>query len=139
MSAKRACTQCGKPNAVPPARLCPTCKRVNAKASKERAHLKRVAETYGISAEDYAALVAWSDGRCYICARRGGRKRLAVDHDHSLTGRESVRGLLCTSCNHYLLGKVAHDDADRLEELAARAVDYLCNPPGPRILDSLGL
>jgi len=132
-AAKRPCGQCGKPNAVPPARLCPTCKRRNKKASAERAHLRRVAETYGLSPDEYVALVEWSGNRCYICGRAGGGKRLAVDHDHR---SGVVRGLLCVSCNHYLLGKVAHDNPDRLAELAGRAVEYLRNPPAPSILGS---
>jgi len=136
MTAKRPCIDCGKTNAVPPKRLCPTCTRAHKKASAEKAHARRVEATYGISAEDYELLLKASGGRCFICGSRGGRKRLAVDHDHTKEGRESVRGLTCTSCNHYLLGKVAHDDPDRLEEIAIKAVQYLRNPPAQSIFKS---
>lgn len=133
MAAKRACTQCGKSNAVPPARLCPTCRRANKKASAARAHDKRVQEVYGLAPGDYERLWNASKGRCYICGG-GSTKRLAVDHDHKKQGRESVRGILCYNCNSVLLPRIAKDDPDRLERLAARAVDYLRNPPAHRIL-----
>lgn len=59
-------------------------------------------KTYGLSAEEYARLLAAQAGVCAICLRpetakrRGITKTLAVDHDHA-SGR--VRGLLCVRCN----------------------------------------
>lgn len=71
---------------------------------------------YGITVEQYEAMLAKHDGGCWVCGRLPGKSRLAVDHDHA-TG--SVRGLLCWWCNkglaHY------HDRAD----LMRRAADYL--------------
>ena len=67
---------------------------------------------------DYAALLAAQGGVCAICGRppkQGGRK-LHVDHDHR-TGR--IRGLLCFTCNRYILGKYA-----TVAKLRA-AADYL--------------
>lgn len=57
---------------------------------------------YGITLEDYNALLRKQAHRCAICRRgetaksRGKVRRLAVDHDH-VTG--AVRGLLCHRCN----------------------------------------
>ena len=55
---------------------------------------------YGLTPEDYQALLDEQHGQCAICGRepRGSRneKNLHVDHDHD-TGE--VRGLLCISCN----------------------------------------
>jgi hypothetical protein len=63
---------------------------------------------YGLSRDEYAAILWAQGGVCAICRRpetartKDGRPRpLAVDHDHK-TG--VIRGLLCTSCNT-LLGK----------------------------------
>lgn len=60
-------------------------------------------QNYGISAEEYEALLASQGGLCAICrqpevhkTRGGGVKNLSVDHDHE-TG--AVRGLLCVRCN----------------------------------------
>lgn len=62
---------------------------------ERRFNLKR----YGITPEEYEAMIARQDGKCAICAKSnpcGRGKRFHVDHDHS-TGR--VRGLLCHGCN----------------------------------------
>lgn len=70
---------------------------------------------YGLSTEDYEALLVAQDGKCAICRDEceTGR-RLCVDHDHE-TGR--VRGLLCVRCNA-LIG-YARDD---VRTLAAAAI-----------------
>lgn len=55
---------------------------------------------YGITVDQYDAMLAAQGGKCAICGGppRGSRgKRFHVDHDH-VTGR--VRGLLCGHCNH---------------------------------------
>jgi hypothetical protein len=84
-------------------------------------HLKAA---YGITYDDYKALLDWQGGRCYICRRQPKKKRLAVDHDH-VTGE--VRGLLCTDgdrgCNHAILGNITSLD------MARRVVSYLETPP----------
>lgn len=54
---------------------------------------------FGITPEQYDAMLASQDGKCAICSsdNPGGRGRyFHVDHDHS-TGR--IRGLLCHGCN----------------------------------------
>lgn len=58
---------------------------------------------YGITMEEYDAIQARQMGFCAICKRAFGRTRhLVVDHDHSLSGRAAVRGLLCQGCNRKL-------------------------------------
>ena len=57
---------------------------------------------YGISPEQYDALVLRSAGFCELCARqseRSGNMELVLDHDHA-TNR--LRGLLCSPCNRVL-------------------------------------
>lgn len=58
---------------------------------------------FGITPEEYDALLARQDGACAICGqeetalgRHGEVKLLSVDHNHE-TGE--VRGLLCQRCN----------------------------------------
>jgi hypothetical protein len=76
---------------------------------------------YGISHDEYVALLEKQNGACAICgittsnnSRTSGR--LFVDHCHS---SKKVRGLLCSRCNH-ALGQF-DDDIDRLRS----AIDYL--------------
>lgn len=86
----------------------------------------RLQRVYGISLDDYAALFEAQDGRCAICGNRPRKRKLAVDHDHK-TG--AVRGLLCSHCNHKLLGG-ARDSIDMLQS----AIDYLTAPPADTAL-----
>jgi len=79
-----------------------------------RAKLKRV---YGLTVEQYDALLASQDGRCAICKRMSpDGRRLHVDHDHQT---RRVRGLLCHDCNRGL--GIFKDSAD----LLAAALDYI--------------
>lgn len=95
-------------------------------------HLRRV---YGITAEEYDAMLAAQGDVCAICGqtdptrerRLEGRKRLPrrnidalrVDHDH-VTGK--VRGLLCTPCNQ-AIGHL-RDDPRLLRKAAAYLESY---------------
>ena len=56
---------------------------------------KYLKSRYGLSREDYDALLARQGGVCAICAKPS-EKTLCVDHCHA-TGK--VRGLLCRQCN----------------------------------------
>lgn len=86
-----------------------------------RDHLK---SKYGITPEEYEALVEKQKGLCAICnesglSRSGGGRAkksspLFVDHDHVT---EEVRGLLCHKCN-VAIGLML-DDPQRLERAAA--------------------
>lgn len=87
----------------------------------DAAHRSRADRTYEGGSTLYDQLYKLQNGKCAICGNRQLSKRLAEDHDHQ-TG--AVRGLLCDSCNHQLLG-AAHDSVDILK----RAVWYLTNPP----------
>ena len=71
----------GNRNGVP-SRYCLECKRI-----KMRKY------NYGLSQDDYVAMLEKQEYRCAICNRM---ERLVVDHDHE-TG--AVRGLLCNICN----------------------------------------
>lgn len=81
------------------------------KVMLRRARLKK---KYGISLEQYDAMLAKQGGVCAICGRPPGRRRLAVDHCHKT---KRVRGLLCYKCN-YGLG-VFRDDPVRLAKASA--------------------
>jgi hypothetical protein len=91
-----------------------------------KSHLKR---TYGMTLEEYDAMLAAQGGVCAICHQpRPEERALHVDHDHD-TG--AIRGLLCFTCNNALgdfrdsqqLFEAAAAYLDRDEELSARARD----------------
>lgn len=72
---------------------------------------------YGITIEQYDAMLAAQNGGCAVCEKCEAdvkKNRLHVDHAHA-TGE--VRGLLCTQCN-MAVGN-AYDNPERLEALAA--------------------
>lgn len=74
---------------------------------------------FGISLNEYEALLNSQNGSCSICKSPEtglNTNHFAVDHDHE-SGR--VRGLLCSGCN-LGLGKFKDDP-----KLLRRAVEYL--------------
>lgn len=84
-------------------------------------HGRHIKSRYGISSEEYEAILDAQGGVCAVCRqpnsqfdqRVGRERKLHVDHDHE-TG--AVRGLLCSRCNN-ALGS-AGDDPERLRALA---------------------
>jgi hypothetical protein len=78
--------------------------------SRRRLQLKT---RFGISLEDYDALLAKQNGACAICKKKSARS-LCVDHCHA-TGL--IRGLLCNKCNRGM--GFFEDDAARLRKATA--------------------
>jgi DNA-directed RNA polymerase subunit RPC12/RpoP len=79
--------------------------------NRER-HLKA---KYGLSIEKYNQLLNKQNGKCAICEKDSSefKQNLAVDHNHA-TGE--IRGLLCSYCNHRLVGR--HRDGNLLRKMA---------------------
>lgn len=89
-----------------------------------KAHDRSMQQKYGIDRAEYVRILdVVQGGRCAICGGRPSTSgvRFAVDHDHKT---QAVRGILCSRCNHELLG-AAHDSLPIL----LRAVNYLRTPP----------
>lgn len=124
---RRKCAKCGKNRAErfyksARGRVCVTCQRARSRTTN---HGARIAKTYGITADEYATILAAQQGACAIC-KQTRSYRLNVDHCHA-TGR--VRGLLCRLCN----GRLLTAARDKPEVLRAGA-DYLENPPAIAVL-----
>ncbi len=123
----RICTQCGafKPlsefhkHKITPYGVEPMCKVCRLKKRRDygRRYPERVRNTdlqqrYGITLDDYQALLTSQNGTCAICGT--AETQLKVDHNHQ-TGK--VRGLLCHLCNA-MIG-CAREDIDILASAAA--------------------
>lgn len=111
-------------------KYCHSCQRALDKEHARRAHDLYLRRTYGITVEEYEAILESQGGVCYICLRANGRtRRLSVDHDHKIgSGRQAVRGLLCRPCNN-LLGHLRDNRTAFL-----RAIDYLDSPPAHHVI-----
>lgn len=86
-----------------------------------KGHLRR---KYGLSLEQYDAILSQQGGGCAICGGLNRGRNLEVDHDHSCcpgytSCGQCVRGLLCGPCNK-AIGQLG-DDAARLR----KAAEYL--------------
>ncbi len=88
---------------------------LRSRRTTDQRHERALRSLYGLTAAQFAALVADQAGACAICLKVPAG-RLCVDHDHT-TGK--VRQLLCRRCNS-ALGLF-----DECPETLARAKSYL--------------
>jgi hypothetical protein len=90
---------------------------------------KMLIKNYGINIEQYDEILKKQNGVCAICGKppsvdKNGREiSLAVDHHHKYNGIESIRGLLCWTCNRRLISNLG--DRENAIELFQKAVEYL--------------
>jgi hypothetical protein len=84
--------------------LCKTCsneasnkwKRENKEKNQLSIQKSKLKRKYGITIEQYEAMVKEQKGVCYICKSENPNRKLSVDHCHK-TGK--IRKLLCDKCN----------------------------------------
>lgn len=82
---------------------------------------------YGLSEQEWLALLERQGGVCAVCGKVPSTGRLCTDHEHvrgwkKLPPEERkkyVRGILCFFCNHYYVGRSI------TVEKARRVVSYL--------------
>lgn len=132
---RRECQRCGRNRAErfyssAKGRVCETCRRNRARKASKMVHQLN---TYGLTEDEYAMLLAAQSGRCAICL--GLRRGYDTDHDHKLQAdglpvRDTLRGLLCPRCNRKLL-PAGLDDPN----IFRRAADYLESPPARALLE----
>ena len=133
---RKKCTACGeeKPLSqfykrkakISSSHLCKVCERLQIREWRKNNKDKQkiinrrgsLKYNFGITLEQYDELLKKQKGRCAICDRHASSfdKNLAVDHNHET---QEIRGLLCSYCNHRLIGQ--HKDADLLRRMA----DYI--------------
>lgn len=95
-----------------------TCRPCMTANSRKPGIGRHLAKTYGLTVEQYDALLASQGGVCAICQRPPDdfKHRLAVDHQHS---SGIVRGILCTHCNQAIGSLMDRPD------LCIAAAEYL--------------
>lgn len=108
----------------------------NIKASLAYNRTTRLEKEYGITAQEYDAILSYQYGSCAICGTTPKTRRLSIDHQHihqdkkhrGIECRERVRGLLCHRCNFGL-----QRFKDNIEILQ-HAIWYLQNTPAQLVL-----
>lgn len=86
-------------------------------------HLYDMRQKFGLTTQQYIQLYN-KDTECWVCGAKksvivGKDVRLVIDHDHNLSGPESIRGILCHHCN------LAIGYAEDNPALLRRMADYL--------------
>lgn len=89
-----------------------------------RDRVKSLKTRYGLTPQQFRALLDANQGQCPICHQKP--KKWCVDHDH-VSGL--VTGLVCTRCNVGLLAYSSHKP-----EVAERLFRYLVEYPAVRII-----
>lgn len=90
----------------------------NRQKVNEQNRAQRAWATHGLRPNDWAAMWAAQDGRCYLCGEQLEDGKINVDHDHSCCGpkrscRICQRGLACARCNS--VAGYTGDDPDLLQ------------------------
>lgn len=105
---QRLCIKCGS-------RVTAKWRKDNPEAATERSRKATLKYSYGLTVDEYTAMLLSQGGVCKVCGRTDSQ-HLSVDHCHS-TGK--IRGLLCHRCN-LLLGKALDDTT-----ILLKAINYL--------------
>lgn len=90
-------------------------KNLSTKDSHKKASYKHRLKGYGLTPEEYEAMLSRQEYKCSICGTAPDRL-MSVDHDHS-TGQ--IRSLLCNNCNA-ALGMVKED-----KKVLQNMIEYL--------------
>lgn len=104
--------------------VCSACEaelRKNDPCRPERLRKGHLRRTYGMTVEQYDAMLVAQNGQCAICSKHMDKPH--VDHCHA-TG--DVRELLCRNCNHGI-----GNFKDNTEHLS-RAIEYLARHKGKK-------
>lgn len=126
-----------------PGPRCQTCHRAKLLTDKIRASDRARKRKFGITPEEYVALYRAQGGKCYVCQiATGKRKKLAVEHDHTLAMQHGhppdrgcakcITGLACGPCNENVLGRLGHQPA-----VYERLAEILRDPPARRLLEEM--
>lgn len=86
---------------------------------KRKAKDRRLRTRYGITLEQFDAILAAQGGVCAVC--KLGDKVFCVDHNHKTL---KIRGIICLNCNLRVIGGARDKD-----HLLINAAEYVLNNP----------
>lgn len=100
---------------------CKECAKKYNKSSFAKRKNSQLQKIYGISLDQYNELLKKQDYKCAVCKRphTDFKNSLAVDHAHGGPQAGAIRGLLCDTCNRFVVWK--HNTS----ELLRNAAEYL--------------
>lgn len=100
---------------------CKECAKEYTQSNKAKIKNSNLLKYYGITLKQYNDLLKNQKYKCAVCKRHHTefKNMLAVDHAHGGNREGSVRGLLCDTCNRFIVWR--HNDS----ELLRSAADYL--------------
>lgn len=87
--------------------------------SQRKAKDRRLRARYGITLEQFEAILEAQGGVCAVC--KMGDKVFCVDHNHKTL---KIRGIICLNCNLRVIGGARDKD-----HLLVNAADYVLNNP----------
>ena len=87
--------------------------------TKRKAKDRRLRARYGITLEQFEAILEAQGGVCAVC--KMGDKVFCVDHNHKTL---KIRGIICLNCNLRVIGGARDKD-----HLLVNAADYVLNNP----------
>jgi hypothetical protein len=91
--------------------------------AKRKAKDSRLRARYGITLEQFEAILEAQGGVCAVCKR--GDKVFCVDHNHKTL---KIRGIICLNCNLRVIGGARDKD-----ELLINAAVYIADNPADLI------
>lgn len=118
----KTCTKCGGEKLLDDYYLTTDGKKSNhcKRCHHRRCEEARILRIYGLTWEEYEALLASQDGGCAICGTKiesdRNRSKLQIDHCHATN---DIRGILCGKCNR---GIASFDDNPAL---LRAAIEYI--------------
>lgn len=113
-----------------PGPKCSSCHSSKESVDGVKAHANSVYRNYGVTGDEYYALLERQNGVCAICSEPPSEKRLSVDHDHRCCeapptcGLCSRSALLCFRCNT-TLGKLENAFPGDNRKLLRLMLEYL--------------
>lgn len=119
--AELRCQECGTPLTGRQTKYC------SEGCRKQAVRWAWILAVYGLTPEDYRAILAHQGDKCAICKKQfQPGKTPHIDHEHGKA--PFTRGILCAYCNTRLVGRLKN------HQLAQWLADYLKDPPAVQAL-----